>query len=113
MDECKKSEISEKQAEDIVLKFLSENDVDALSSPLGGNSVYMDRLFLMKYMPRIDKHLNYRIIDVSTVKELCKRWNKTLFSKVPPKQNTHRGISDIRESIEELKYYKNYMFQNN
>lgn len=110
MDECKNSKISEKEAEDTVLKFLRENDVDEFTCPLAGNSVYMDRMFLREYMPRIDQYLHYRIIDVSSVKELCKRWNKSIFSKAPPKQLVHRGLDDIKESINELKYYKKYMF---
>lgn len=110
MDECKKSEITEKLAEDMVLNFLIKNGVESFASPLAGNSVYMDRIFLKEYMPRIDQHLHYRIIDVSTVKELCKRWNKQLFSKVPQKDLVHRGLSDIKESIDELKFYKSYLF---
>lgn len=111
--ECKKSKITENQAEDSILKFLTDNDIAAFASPLAGNSVYMDRMFLREYMPRLDAHLHYRIIDVSTIKELCKRWNKSVFSKVPPKQNVHRGLDDIKESLEELKYYKQFMFLSN
>lgn len=81
-------------------------------SPLAGNSVYMDRVFLLKYMPRLNEHLHYRIVDVSTCKELCKRWNPKLFSKAPVKKLVHRGLDDIRESVEELKYYKQFMFLN-
>lgn len=109
--ECRNSKITEKQAEEMVLKFFGENGISPSSSPLAGNSVYMDRMFLKEYMPRIDTHLHYRIIDISTLKELCKRWNQSLFSNVPPKMLLHRGISDIKESIEELKFYKGYMFQ--
>lgn len=95
----------------MVLNFLQENNVSAWSSPLAGNSVYMDRMFLREYMPRIDQHLHYRIIDVSSVKELCKRWNKSVFSKAPPKRLVHRGLDDIKESLQELKYYKQFMFR--
>lgn len=94
----------------MVLKFLHDNNVMPNSSPLAGNSVYMDRMFIRQYMPRIDQHLHYRIIDVSSVKELCKRWNRPIFSKAPPKQLVHRGLDDIKESVEELKYYKQFMF---
>lgn len=110
MDECKRSKITEAEAEDMVLKFLGDNDVESFSCPLAGNSVYMDRMFLHHYMPRLDQYLHYRIIDISTVKELCKRWNKDVFSKVPPKQLVHRGLDDIKESIQELQYYKEFMF---
>lgn len=71
----------------------------------------MDRMFMKTYMPRLDQYLHYRIIDVSTVKELCKRWNKQLFSSVPEKKLVHRGLDDIKESVAELKYYQRFMFQ--
>lgn len=97
----------------MMLEFLRENNVNEFSSPLAGNSIYVDRMFLRKYMPRIDQYLHYRIIDVSTVKELCKRWNKSIFSKAPTKQLVHRGLDDIKESLQELKYYKKHMFLSN
>lgn len=109
-DECKKSKITVTEAEDKVLKFLCENNVESFTCPLAGNSVYMDRMFLREYMPRIDQHLHYRIIDVSSVKELCKRWNGAIFSEAPPKKLVHRGLDDIKESLSELKYYKQFMF---
>lgn len=114
MDECKNSKITESEAEDKVLKFLrDENGIESFTCPLAGNSIYMDRMFLREYMPRIDQYLHYRTIDVSTVKELCKRWAKPIFSKTPPKQLIHRGMDDIKESINELKYYKQFMFRSN
>lgn len=61
-------------------------------------------------MPRLDGYLNYRLIDVSTIKELCKRWDKSLFSKIPAKKGLHRGTDDIKESIEEAKFYKKMLF---
>lgn len=97
----------------MVLKFLRGNNVTASTSPLAGNSIYMDRLFLREYMPRIDQYLHYRIIDVSSVKELCKRWNKAISSNAPPKRLVHRGLDDIRESLQELAYYKQFMFRSN
>lgn len=93
------------------MAFLKENGIESFTSPLAGNSVYMDRMFLREFMPRVDEHLHYRIIDVSTCKELCKRWNKKQFSKVPSKKTVHRGLDDIKESIEELRYYKQFMFK--
>lgn len=93
------------------MQFLTSLGVGEGSSPLAGNSVYTDRMFLREYMPRLDQYLHYRIIDVSTVKELCKRWNGSLFSKVPKKNLVHRGIDDIKESIQELQFYKQFMFQ--
>lgn len=67
-------------------------------------------MFIRSYLPRVDEHIHYRIIDVSSVKELCKRWNPKIFSAVPKKLLAHRGLSDIRESVNELKYYKQFMF---
>lgn len=110
--QCQTSKTTIAEAENSILKFLIENDVNKSASPLAGNSVYVDRLFLAKYMPNIDNHLHYRIIDVSSVKELCKRWNSKIFAKAPRKKLVHRGLDDIRESIEELKYYKQFMFIN-
>lgn len=71
----------------------------------------MDRLFLYKYMPKVNDYLHYRIIDVSTVKELCKRWCKDEYKNVPTKSFSHRALSDIKESIAELKYYKKNMMK--
>lgn len=110
MAECKRSTVTEQQAEDAVINFLIANGVTESSSPLAGNSIHMDRMFLRLYMKRLDAHLHYRIIDVSSVKELCKRWNPVVYAQVPAKQLAHRGLQDIRDSIEEAKYYKKFMF---
>lgn len=111
-DECQKSTTTVEQAESELLKFLQQNNIKARECPLAGNTIYMDRLFLKEYMPKIDEFLHYRLIDVSTCKELCKRWNPKQFSAAPKKRLLHRGYEDIMESIEELKYYKQYMFSN-
>lgn len=111
LDECKKSKISEAEAEDSILKFLADNNVGKSESPLAGNTIYMDRMFIREYFPRVDQHLHYRIIDVSSIKELCKRWNPKIFSLAPKKRLVHRGLDDIKESLTELKYYRQYMFQ--
>lgn len=109
LEQCINSKVTEEEAENELLSFLQRN-IKKNECPLAGNSVYMDRIFLKEYMPKIDEYLHYRIIDVSTCKELCKRWNPSIFSKAPPKKLVHRGMDDIKESIEELKYYKNFMF---
>lgn len=70
----------------------------------------MDRWFLKEYMPEIDDYLHYRIIDVSSLKELCKFWNQSVYARAPAKEFKHRGLEDIHESINELKYYKQFMF---
>lgn len=107
--ECKLSTVDETKAEKMMLDFLVEY-VEPNSSPLAGNTVYMDRMFLRSYFPRVDSYLHYRIVDVSTVKELCRRWNKPVYSAAPQKVLKHRALDDIKESIEELKYYKDNFF---
>lgn len=110
MEECRKSTITEAQAEKSLLEFFKKNRIAPLGSPLAGNSIWTDRMFLHFHMPQIDQYLNYRLIDVSSVKELCKRWNPSLFSKIPAKKSLHRGENDINESIEEAKFYKRALF---
>lgn len=83
------------------------------TSPLAGNSVYMDRVFLLKHMPRIHEYLHYRIIDVSSIKELCRRWNNQVYKTAPEKLFCHRALADIHESVAELKFYKDNFFKLN
>lgn len=111
IEACLKSKVSVTEAETIMLEFLS-NYVTSKQSPLAGNSVYMDRIFLKKFMPKVDDYLHYRIIDVSTIKELCRRWNKDIYKGLPKKEFSHRAVADIKESVKELKYYKNNFFKN-
>nr|XP_022910903.1 probable oligoribonuclease [Onthophagus taurus] len=99
-------EVAEKQLMDFIKKYVTER-----MSPLAGNSVYMDRMFIKKHLPKIDNYLHYRIIDVSTIKELCQRWNENIYRKAPRKVCDHRALSDIKESIKELKYYKDTFFK--
>ncbi|XP_028179528.1 oligoribonuclease, mitochondrial [Ostrinia furnacalis] len=106
----RKSKISLKEAEKQVLEFVSAH-VPEKKCPLGGNSVYMDRLFLRKYMPNFDLYLHYRIIDVSTIKELARRWYQKEYSTIPKKKFQHRSIDDIFESIAELRYYRDNIFK--
>ncbi|KHJ98682.1 exonuclease [Oesophagostomum dentatum] len=93
-----------------VLQFL-EKETAKGECPLAGNSVGMDRCFLNKYMPRLSRHLHYRTVDVSTVKELTRRWFPDEFAGAPQKKCTHRALDDIRESIEELRYYRSAVFR--
>lgn len=109
-EESKKSQVSELQAEDMMLAFIKQYVTQPRLSPLAGNSIYMDRMFLRKYFPRVDEYLHYRIIDVSTVKELCGRWNKKAYTSAPQKKLEHRALEDIKESINELKHYKEKFF---
>ncbi|CAJ0606365.1 unnamed protein product [Cylicocyclus nassatus] len=106
----RESTVSLSEAEEIVLKFL-EKETEKGECPLAGNSVSVDRCFINKYMPRLGEHLHYRTIDVSTVKELARRWYPDKFSKAPRKKCTHRALDDIRESIEELQYYRSAVFR--
>ena len=79
--------------------------------PLCGNSIGTDRRFLAAYLPEIEAHLHYRSIDVSTVKELCRRWYSAAFAAAPEKRGGHRALDDIRESVSELSYYRSAIFR--
>ncbi|RXG52981.1 Oligoribonuclease, mitochondrial [Armadillidium vulgare] len=107
---CRKSDVTLQMAEDRILEFLVQHTEQG-KAPLAGNSVHADKKFLDKYMPKLMKHLHYRIVDVSTVKELCRRWYPTEFTNAPKKKVCHRALDDIRESIDELKYYKTTVFK--
>ena len=80
------------------------------SSPLCGNTIYQDRRFLLEYMPVLDAYLHYRLVDVSTIKELVKRWYGPEF-QAPPKKQKHKALDDILETIEELKFYRKTVFK--
>jgi oligoribonuclease len=104
------SSISEAEAEAQVVAFIAEH-VGPRKAPLAGNSVHQDRRFLARYMPKIDEYLHYRIVDVSTIKELCGRWYPDAYRRRPEKKNVHRALDDIRESIEELRFYRTAIFK--
>ncbi|KAK3602514.1 hypothetical protein CHS0354_029329 [Potamilus streckersoni] len=106
----RKSKISLQEAERQMLEFVKHHTLPG-KSPLAGNSVSVDRHFLMKHMPSFTQHLHYRIVDVSTIKELCTRWYPEEFKKAPKKKKSHRALDDIKESIEELKYYRKTVFK--
>lgn len=80
------------------------------TAPLAGNTIGTDRTFLAKYMPRVDSHLHYRSIDVSSIKELSRRWFPRVYFNAPTKDGGHRALADIRESIRELEYYRRAVF---
>ena len=104
------SEISNDEAEAQTLAFLKEHCA-AGAAPLCGNSIHQDRRFLRLYMPKIDEFLHYRHIDVSTVKELGKRWFPSAYGKRPSKVSQHRALDDVRESVAELRYYRSAFFR--
>ncbi|XP_053674010.1 oligoribonuclease, mitochondrial [Anopheles nili] len=105
----KLSKINLQQAETEVLDFVKQHCPEK-QCPMAGNSIYMDRAFLRKYMPLLDAYMHYRVVDVSTIKELCKRWNIKIYNSAPPKRFAHRGLEDIEDSINEMKYYKDTFF---
>lgn len=109
IERIQKSTITMKQAEDETVQFIKEHCTPGLS-PLCGNSIYMDRMFLQKHMPRVIELLHYRIIDVSSVKEIVNRWYPNDPETEFPKAETHRALTDIRESIAELKHYRKCFF---
>jgi oligoribonuclease len=92
-----------------VLAYLQERLPGPGTAPLCGNSIGVDRRFLDRYLPEVDQYLHYRSIDVSSLKELCRRWYPAAYKARPAKKETHRALDDIRESIEELRYYRTAM----
>ena len=108
-DRVRASSVSETEAEDQVLAFLQQHCGER-QGRLAGNSVWQDRRFLARYMPRIDAYLHYRIVDVSTVKELVGRWLPSVLASAPEKSGAHRALADIKESLEELRHYRRHAF---
>jgi oligoribonuclease len=93
-------------AEKIVLDYVRSHVSEPRKAPLAGSSVYVDRGFLARDMPELDAYLHYRLIDVSSVKELVRRWYPRVYFSSPPKRGNHRALADARESIAELRYYR-------
>ncbi|MER7750984.1 oligoribonuclease [Kitasatospora sp. NPDC097643] len=98
------------EAEARVLAYVREHVPEAGRTPLCGNSVATDRGFLARDMPALEKHLHYRIVDVSSIKELARRWYPKAYYNSPQKGGNHRALADIRESIDELRYYREAVF---
>jgi len=98
------------EAEETVLAYVREHVPEPRKAPLAGNSVGTDKAFLERDMPALDAHLHYRIIDVSSVKELSRRWFPRAYYAAPVKAGGHRALADIRESILELRYYREAVF---
>ena len=99
-----------KQAEDLVLDYVRTFVPEPRKAPLGGNTVATDRGFLSRDMPVLESYLHYRIIDVSSIKELSRRWYPRVYFNAPKKSGGHRALADIRESIAELRYYRQAVF---
>jgi oligoribonuclease len=98
--------ISVSAAEDLIIKYLESASTVAGKSPLAGNSVSVDRSFIARDMPRLNEYLHYRTIDVSSVKELARRWNAKVYFNSPAKTGNHRALGDIQDSIAELAHYR-------
>jgi oligoribonuclease len=93
-------------AEQVILDYVKRFVPNAKEAPLAGNTIGTDRMFLNKYMPQLDQHLHYRNIDVSSIKELTRRWYPRVYFQLPKKDGGHRALADILESIQELRYYR-------
>ncbi len=104
------SGVSMEEAERMVLDYVREHCPDGSRPPLAGNTVATDRMFLARDMPTLEAFLHYRIVDVSSIKELARRWFTRAYFASPAKRGNHRALADIQESIEELRYYREAVF---
>ena len=109
-EEVRRSAITMAEAEEAVLAYVKEFVPNPRTAPLCGNSIATDRGFLARDMPALDAYLHYRMIDVSSIKELCRRWYPRVYFGQPSKGLAHRALADIRESIRELEYYRRSIF---
>ena len=98
------------EAGDATLAFLREHLSEAGTVPLCGNSIGTDRRFLARWLPEVENFFHYRSVDVSTVKELARRWHPDVIKSAPEKAGGHRALDDIRESVAELRYYREHLF---
>ena len=98
--------LSMQEAESRVLEYVSKWVTEPQTAPLAGNSIGTDRMFLNRQMPKFDSYLHYRNIDVSSIKELTRRWYPRVYFQLPKKTGNHRALADIKESIKELRYYR-------
>jgi len=109
-EEVRASTIDLATAEEMVLDYIRSHVGAAKTAPLAGNSIATDRGFIARDMPRLDDFLHYRMIDVSSIKELCRRWYPRIYYGQPEKGLAHRALADIEESIRELRYYRSTAF---
>ncbi|MEY3679606.1 MAG: oligoribonuclease [Ilumatobacteraceae bacterium] len=110
LEAIRASTIGLEEAGRLTLEFIRAHVPEPRSVPLCGNSIGTDRRFLNKYLPEIENHLHYRSVDVSSIKELAKRWYPGLETARPDKTGTHRALDDVRQSIEELRFYRERLF---
>ena len=109
-EEVRRSAVSVAEAEQQVLEYIRRYAPTARTVPLCGNSIATDRAFIARDMPELDAHLHYRMVDVSSIKELCRRWYPRIYFGQPEKGLAHRALADIKESIRELEYYRRTAF---
>ena len=102
--------ITTSAAEELILTYLQVSGVQLGKSPLAGNSVSVDRSFIARDMPRLNEFLHYRTVDVSSIKELARRWHPRIYFNAPAKSGNHRALGDIKDSINELRYYRETLF---
>ncbi len=98
------------EAQDIVLSYIQQHVSEPRRVPLCGNSIATDRSFIARDMPQLDAYLHYRMVDVSSIKELARRWYPRAYFASPAKRGGHRALADIRESVQELRYYREAIF---
>jgi oligoribonuclease len=98
------------EAEELILKYLDSAGVTPGKSPIAGNSVYVDRIFINRDMPKLSEYLHYRTVDVSSIKELTRRWFPKVYFNSPAKTGNHRALGDIKDSIAELSFYRKTVF---
>jgi oligoribonuclease len=110
VERVKASTVTDALAEEQTLGFINQHISLKERPVLAGNSIHQDRRFIRRYMPALEKRLHYRMVDVSTVKELARRWFPQITAKLPAKRETHRALDDIRESIDELRWYQTHVF---
>lgn len=111
LDEIAASTVSLAEAGEQALAYIRQHVPAPGTAPLCGNSIGVDRRFLDRQLPELDQYLHYRSIDVSSLKELCRRWYPAVYKKRPGKRETHRALDDVRESIGELVYYRDTMLK--
>jgi len=109
-EQVRASVLTVPEAEDRILSYITTHVPEPRSAPLCGNSIATDRSFLARDMPKLDEHLHYRMVDVSSIKELAKRWYPRVYQAQPDKGLSHRALADIEESIRELAYYRRTLF---
>lgn len=109
-DEAKASTVTMAQAEAQAMEYITAYVHEAGKAPLAGNTIGTDRAFLARDMPTLEGYMHYRNVDVSTIKELARRWYPRVFHSAPEKASHHRALADIKESIKELRYYRTALF---